>query len=88
MLRGTLALREARDGAVGLCYSTAMGPVQSDHGRLDERNLALLRLIAAKVRADPALLDKARETPAPMARGRRQPEDGTCRVGTGPWRPR
>lgn len=33
----------------------------SDHDRLDERSLALHRLIAAKVRADPALLDKARE---------------------------
>ena len=34
--------------------------VYSDHIRLDERSLALHRLIARKVLADPALLDKAR----------------------------
>ena len=33
----------------------------SDHGRLDERSLALHRLVADKVLADPALLAKARE---------------------------
>jgi hypothetical protein len=38
-----------------------MQPAYSDHIRLDERSLALHRLIAEKVRADPALLDKARE---------------------------
>ncbi len=37
-----------------------MKPVYSDHIRLDERSLALHRLIARKVQADPALLDKAR----------------------------
>jgi hypothetical protein len=36
-------------------------PFHSDHSRLDERSLALHQLIAAKVLADPALLDKARE---------------------------
>lgn len=38
-----------------------MKSVQSDHGRLDERSLALHRLVAQKVLAAPALLDKARE---------------------------
>ena len=33
----------------------------SDHGRLDERSLALHRLVAEKLRATPELLDKARE---------------------------
>jgi hypothetical protein len=43
-----------------LCYNAEMEPVYSDHSRLDERSLALHRLIAEKVLADPALLDKAR----------------------------
>jgi len=38
-----------------------MEPFYSDHSRLDERSLALHRLIAEKVQAAPALLDKARE---------------------------
>jgi hypothetical protein len=38
-----------------------MEPLNSDHRRLDERSLALHRLVAEKVRATPALLDKARE---------------------------
>lgn len=38
-----------------------MEPIYSDHSRVDERSLAMHRLIAEKVRADPALLDKARE---------------------------
>jgi hypothetical protein len=38
-----------------------MERVHSDHSRIDERSLAMLRLIAAKVQADPDLLDKARE---------------------------
>lgn len=38
-----------------------MNLVSSDHRRLDERSLALHRLVARKVLADPALLDKARE---------------------------
>ncbi len=37
-----------------------MEPFHSDHGRLDERSLALHQLVAEKVQADPALLDKAR----------------------------
>ncbi|MGH7153204.1 MAG: hypothetical protein ACREF3_04685 [Acetobacteraceae bacterium] len=37
-----------------------MDPAYSDHGRLDERSLALHRLVAQKVRTNPALLDKAR----------------------------
>jgi hypothetical protein len=42
------------------CYDAAMAPVYSDHDRLDERSLALHRLIARKLLANPALLDKAR----------------------------
>ncbi len=38
-----------------------MGPFYSDHNRLDERSLALHRLVAEKVRAAPELLDLARE---------------------------
>ena len=38
-----------------------MKPIYSDHNRLDERSLAMHQLIAQKVLADPALLDKARE---------------------------
>ena len=37
-----------------------MSPIDSDHTRLDERSIALHRLIAQKVAADPALLDEAR----------------------------
>jgi hypothetical protein len=37
-----------------------MGRIYSDHTRLDERSLALHRLVARKVLADPTLLDKAR----------------------------
>jgi len=37
-----------------------MEPVHSDHSRLDARSLALHELVARKVLADPALLDKAR----------------------------
>ena len=44
-----------------LCYNTQMEGIYSDHRRLDERSLALHRLIAEKVWADPALLDKARD---------------------------
>lgn len=38
-----------------------MKPIYSDHTRLDERSLALHQLVAQKVLAAPALLDKARE---------------------------
>ena len=37
-----------------------MEPFHSDHSRLDERSLALHELVARKVQAAPALLDKAR----------------------------
>jgi hypothetical protein len=33
----------------------------SDHRRLEERSLALHRLVAQKIEASPALLDKARD---------------------------
>ena len=38
-----------------------MEPVYSDHRRIDERSLALHRLVAAKLRADPAILNEARD---------------------------
>lgn len=38
-----------------------MEPICSDHVRVDERSLAMHRLVAGKVREDPALLDTARE---------------------------
>lgn len=38
-----------------------MEPVYSDHGRVDERSLAMHRLVAEKVPANPALLDVARD---------------------------
>jgi hypothetical protein len=38
-----------------------MEPISSDHSRVDERSLAMHRLVAEKVRANPALLDRARE---------------------------
>lgn len=37
------------------------GYFYNDHNRLDERSLALHELVAMKVQADPALLDKARD---------------------------
>jgi hypothetical protein len=37
-----------------------MNHVTSDHARLDERSLALHRLVAEKIGADPTLLDVAR----------------------------
>ena len=37
-----------------------MEPLHSDHDRLDERSLALHRLVARKVLAEPVLLDRAR----------------------------
>jgi hypothetical protein len=38
-----------------------MEGIYSDHTRVDERSLAMHRLIAEKLLADPPLLDKARE---------------------------
>jgi hypothetical protein len=38
-----------------------MRTADSDHSRLDERSLAMHRLVAEKVQADPTLLDKARD---------------------------
>jgi hypothetical protein len=39
----------------------AMEQFCSNHGRIEERSLALHQLVAEKVKAAPALLDKARE---------------------------
>ena len=44
---GTPARPETRAAAVDVCYCSAMEPVQSDHSRLDERSLAMHRLIDA-----------------------------------------
>jgi hypothetical protein len=38
-----------------------MQPIASDHNRLDDRNLAISRLIAEKIAADPSLLLLAQE---------------------------
>ena len=38
-----------------------MEPTRSDHSRLEERSLAMHRVIARKLLADPALVDQARE---------------------------
>jgi hypothetical protein len=38
-----------------------MDPIYSDHSRVDERSLAMHRLVAEKLRTNPALLDRARE---------------------------
>lgn len=46
--------------AAFLCYNACVEPIYSDHIRLDERSLALHRLVAQKVLADPALLERAR----------------------------
>jgi len=43
-----------------LCYNPDMEGIYSDHMRVDERSLAMHRLIAERVLADPGLLEKAR----------------------------
>ena len=57
-----------------------MQTVSSDHSRIDERSLAMHRLIAAKVRADPALLDKARENVR-----RWQESEGSAKLALAEW---
>jgi hypothetical protein len=57
-----------------------MRAVCSDHSRLDERSLAMHQLIAKKVQADPALLDKARHN---MRRWR--DSDGGPRLALAEW---
>jgi hypothetical protein len=57
-----------------------MEPVHSDHSRVEERSLAMHRLVARKVLADPALLDKARE-----AVRRWQRMDGSPRLALTEW---
>ncbi len=48
--------------AARLCATMAiMEPIHRDHSRINARSLAMHRLVAQKVRANPALLDKARE---------------------------
>jgi hypothetical protein len=56
------ASRACRRGfsVTNLCYIGHVEPFYSDHRRVDERSLAMHRLIAEKVRANPALLDEAR----------------------------
>ena len=57
-----------------------METLHSDHSRLDERSLALHARVARKVRADPALLDKARATLR-----RWQAMDGSPRPALAEW---
>ena len=57
-----------------------MGTVYSDHSRLDERSLAMHQLIAKKLQANPALLDKARHN---MRRW--QASDGSARLALAEW---
>jgi len=57
-----------------------MQTVHSDHSRLDERSLAMHQLIATKVQADPALLDKARENVR-----RWQASDGSPKLALAEW---
>lgn len=57
-----------------------MRPASSDHGRLEERSLALHRLVSRKVLAKPALLDKARETLT-----RWQGMEGSPRMALAEW---
>jgi hypothetical protein len=57
-----------------------MNAVYSDHGRLDERSLAMHRLVAVKMQADPALLDKVRETVR-----RWQESDGSPKLALAEW---
>ena len=57
-----------------------MEPVYSDHSRLDERSLAMHQLIAAKVQADPALLDRARQNVR-----RWQASDGSPKLALAEW---
>ena len=63
-----------------LCYHVSMQTVDSDHSRIDERSLAMHRLIAAKVRADPALLDKARDNVR-----RWQESEGSPKLALAEW---
>ncbi|HJU15420.1 MAG TPA: hypothetical protein VJ770_03035 [Stellaceae bacterium] len=54
--------------------------LHSDHSRLDERSLTMHKLIAAKVLADPALLDKARDNLR-----RWQQMDGSPKLALAEW---
>jgi len=57
---GTYLQRNAPHRALICAIMLPMEPLYSDHTRLDERSVALHQLVAAKVQAAPALLDKAR----------------------------
>lgn len=57
-----------------------MQTVESDHSRLEERSLAMHRLIAEKVQADPALLNKARDNLR-----RWQESEGSPRLALAEW---
>ena len=57
-----------------------MKPLGDDHLRLDERSFALHQLVARKVQASPALLDKARENIR-----RWQETNGTCSRALAEW---
>lgn len=57
-----------------------MEAVQSDHSRLEERSLALHRLVARKLLGNPLLLDRVRETVR-----RWQGMDGSPRTTLAEW---
>jgi len=57
-----------------------MGRIYSDHNRLGERSLAMHRLIARKLRANPDLLDEARDNLR-----RWQKMDGCPRLTLSEW---
>jgi hypothetical protein len=57
-----------------------MQTVHSDHSRLDARSLAMHRLIAAKLQADPVLLDKARDNLR-----RWQKSEGSLKLALAEW---
>jgi len=80
VVNGRFARFRAGFCVVGLCYKAFMQTVRSDHSHLDERSLAMHRLIAAKVQADPTLLDRARENLR-----RWQASDGSPKLALAEW---
>ena len=62
------------------CYNACMEPIYSDHTRIDERSLAMHRQIARKLRANPGLLDEARDN-----LGRWQKMEGSPTLTLSEW---
>lgn len=81
MVNGFAAGRRCNSAAAPLyAIILPMQTVHSDHSRLDERSLAMHQRIAAKVLADPALLDKARENVR-----RWQASEGSPKLALAEW---